>query len=253
MKSNFLLIMFFPLLLFSQEAKEHLIFQNAILTTNPAKIDMFEKALADHNKKYHSTDLNGVRVYQIRSGKNTGKYVISSGSTWSAFDKRKVIDGHDEHWKSEFLPNSLPTIDQSFWKFHTDKSHFPMDITVKILMVDMIDVKRGKFKEVMKIVETVSKVLKEKFPEETFGIYTNEFPSSKEGKDIAWVYFFDKASWLSNEMEFGKKYDEMFGEGSFEIILKKWRENTEGSSREIWTFREDLSGISGDIKSSARK
>ena len=91
-----------------------------------------------------------------------------------------------------------------------------------------------------------------KSPNETFGIYTNEFPSTKEGKDLAVISFFDKSAWLGEDHSIAKKYDEMNGTGSWDQFLKDWMDVTNGGETEIWMYVPELSGISGDVKAAAR-
>lgn len=245
-----------PLLAISQNSNEYTVFENAVLTPNPAQISQFEKGLAAHNKKYHGDGPYGARVHWISNGPNTGSYMWAMGPLpWSAIDNRPgQKDGHDADWDTNVMAYVAPgSGGQTYWKSEAEMSHFPKDFTVNNLLVDFYDIKRFKGKDAMKLLENIKKVMVEKFPDDTYGIYTNEFPSTKEGRDLANISFFEKSAWLGEDQEFPKKYDEVHGSGSFDQFLKDWEAVTDGSESELWIFRPDLSGISGEVKVAERQ
>ena len=253
-KKLFYLMMLSPLLVLSQNEKEYAVFENAMLTAKPDKVKMFEAGLAAHNKKYHSDNIYGARVYSIINGSNSGKYVWVMGPvTWSAMDNRPAEAGHDEDWNNNVVPYMESGADVTYWKFKSDLSNFPNDFKIKKLKVDIYDITRFQGKKVMEIMKKVKKVMSTKFPKESFGVYVNEFSNTKEGRDLAYISFFEKSAWLSEDSEFSKKYDEVFGKGSFEKIIKEWGQVTNGSQSELWVHREDLSGRSSEIMAIQRK
>ena len=243
-----------PLLVLSQNTKEYAVFENAMLTVKPDKVKQFEAGMAAHNKKYHSDNIYGARVYSIVSGSNSGKFIWTMGPvTWSDMDNRPTKGGHDEDWNNNVASYMESGADVTYWKFKTDLSNFPKDFKVNKMKVDVYDITRFQGKKAMEIMKKVKKVMITKFPEEAFGVYVNEFSSTKEGRDLAYVSFFEKSAWLGKDAQFEKKYDEVFGKGSFEKIIKEWGQVTNGSQSELWVHREDLSGRSGEIKAAQRK
>ncbi|WP_245529110.1 hypothetical protein [Aequorivita sublithincola] len=240
-----------PLLAISQNSTEYGVFETANLIPNPTQINQFEKGLAEHNKKYHGEGPHGVRVYWITNGPNTGSYHWSMGPfPWSSMDNGPAQkEGHDADWNKNVA--AYTTADsgaQSYWRSHTELSRFPKDFTIKNMSVDYWDIKRGKYEDAMKLVEKVNKVYAAKSPDEIWGIYTNEFGSTKEGRDLAVISFFDKSAWLGQDNSIAKKYDEMNGAGSWAQFIKDWIDVTNGGETEIWVFAPELSGISGDVK-----
>jgi len=239
-----------PLMALAQSENEYVIFETANLTPNPTQIAQFEKGLAAHNKKFHGDGPYGARIYWISSGPNTGSYNWTMGPLpWSALDGRPgEEEGHDADWNSNVLayvaPGSGAT---SYWKHEADVSRFSKDFTIKNMLVDYYDITRGKGKEAMALVEKIGKVYAEKFPDETYGIYTNQLSSTKEGRDLVVISFFDKSAWMGEDNEFAAKYDEVHGEGGFEQFLQDWYAVTEGGESELWLFRPDLSGIDGEV------
>ena len=250
------LMLLLPLLALSQSNTEYGVFENALLIPNHAQITQFEKGIMEHNKKYHGDEPYGVRVYWIANGPNTGNYVWVMGpSPWSAMDNRPAQkDGHDVDWNTNVAPYTMANSGaQTYWRGQTELSRFPKDFTIKKMAVDTWDIKRGKYEDAMKLVKKVHDVYAEKSPDETFGIYTNEFGSTKEGRDLAVISFFEKSAWLGEDHSIAKKYDEMNGTGSWKQFLKDWMDVTNGGGTEIWIYREDLSGISGDVKVAERQ
>lgn len=255
MKTKFFIFLLAPFFLFAQETTEYAVFQNTMFTASPDAVVNFESGLAEHNKKYHANAITGVRVYWIANGDNSGKYMLSAGAKpWSAFDNVKPIEGHDEHWTSSVLPFSEPGYKNTFWRFRSGLSNFPKDFTIDKLKVDIYDVKRGHMHNAIKLMVKVKQVMVEKYPEEAFGCYTNEFSNTIEAKDLAIVSFFGNASWLGEDSKFKEKYEEIFGENSFEEFWNDWKDITNGlTSSEIWLFREDLSGVNGEVKAATRE
>lgn len=244
-----------PFLAISQNSTEYGVFETANLTPNPAQITQFEKGLAAHNKKYHGEGPYGARVYWVSNGPNTGSYHWSMGPfPWSSLDNRPAQkEGHEADWNNnvaQYMTANSGT--QSYWRAQNELSRFPKDFTIKNMAVDYWDIKRGKYEDAMKLVEKVNKVYAEKSPDEIWGIYTNEFPSTKEGRDLAVISFFDNSAWLGEEHGLPQKYNEVYGEGSWEQFLKDWYDVTEGVESELWNFLPDLSGISGNVKAAER-
>ncbi len=245
-----------PFLALSQNSTEYGVFENALLIPNPTQISQFEKGITAHNKKFHGDGPFGVRVYWISNGPNTGKYVWAMGPfPWSALDNRPAQkEGHDADWNNNVAPyTTAESGTQSYWRGHNELSRFPKDFTIKNMLVDYYDVKRFKMDETKKLIEKINKVYAEKSQDDTYGIYINEFGSTKEGRDLAVISFFDKSSWLSRDNDFVTKYESVYGKGSWEQFGKDWFAVTDGGESELWVFRPDLSGISGDVKVSERE
>ncbi len=254
MKKFFYLILLIPFLAVSQNGNEYMVFENGLLSPQLDKISEFESGLAAHNKQYHNEGQFGARVYWIGNGPNTGKYLWVMGPLpWSAFDSRPEKEGHDEDWNSNVLQYMLPETDQTYFKFEAGMSNFPKDFTLNKLLVDYYDIKPFQRTKTMALLEKIEKVMKDKFPEATYGIYSNELPNSKDGNDISFISFFEKSAWMGEDRKFVDKYNEVHGAGSFDTFLKDWENATQGSYSELWHFRPELSGLSGEVKVAERQ
>lgn len=242
-------LLLIPLLVISQNNAEYMVMENTLIIPNVTKTAELDKGLAAHNKKFHKEGAYAANIFYIANGPNAGGYIWSMGPLpWSAMDDRPELQGHDEDWNKNVLPYMMPQGDQHYWKFHSELSNFPVDFTMNKLLVEYYDVKEFQMEKAIGLVKKIQKVMRDKFPNETYGIYTNELPSTKEGKDLAFVSFFQKSGWMGDDWKFAEKYNEVHGAGSFDTFLKDWEEATEGKHSELWYFKADLSGVSGEVK-----
>jgi hypothetical protein len=241
-------------LMMTAQTNEDLIFENVMLTINPEKIVEFEAGIAAHNKKFHSDGPYGARVYNILNGPNAGKYMLNMGPfTWSTIDARPAGKDHSDdnnHNVSKYL---TPEVRVNYMKMHPELSNFSKDFGLKKLSVFMIDVKRFKQQDfIEKVLKKVVKVYKEKMPDQIYGVYSNEM-NNMDGLDFGWVDFFDNSSWLAREDKFKQYFEEVHGAGSFSGFLADLEATTHGDQVEIWEVRNDLSGLSPQIKAAERQ
>lgn len=254
MKMLFLLILLVPFLAMSQvdEVPESslLLHENEILTPSPTKLNEFREGLKEHNEEFHSEDPYGVRVYYISSGPNTGKFVSVMGPfAWDALDDmQEESEDHNEDWEKNVQPYLLPSSNTSYWRFHPEMSSFSEDLEIDKLLVRYYDIKSYEEDRMIKLVDMIGMIMKEKFPEINYTTYTNIFPSEKEGRDLALVFFFDRYSWLGEDPDFKNAYEEIYGSESLEEFMTDWQEVTLGEESEIWIFQPELSGIDGEVE-----
>lgn len=251
MRAIFYWLLLIPFLAISQSNGSYTITENGMMTANPKFISEFETGVANHNNKYHTDGQFGSRIYQINNGPDYGKYLWVMGPIpWSTIDDRPQQEGHDEDWNKNIEPYTISDNDQHYWRFYPDLSNFPKDFSINKAKVDIIDVKRFKKNEVLALMNNVKKVMREKYLDDSYGVYYNEFTSEKDGKDLMIVSFYQDSGWLGRSNEFPVKYEEVFGKGTYDKFIKEWESLTHGKQTELWSFREDLSGIDGELKSS---
>lgn len=237
-----------------EQNQQYAVFENAILTPQPDKIQQFEEGMATHNKRFHASEPYGARVYYISNGPNVGKYMWAMGPvSWSALEERPDDQAHDDDWTNNVAKYMTADSDQTYWRFNTELSNFPEDFTVDKLLVDMYDVKRFENEKMMTATEKVANVMKEKFPDMTYGIYTNEMPSTKDGRDMAMVFFFDDMAWMGEDPKFVQAFEEMHGEESWKDFMKEWGEITDGKQSELWIFDPELSGLGANVEAMERQ
>jgi len=255
MKKLFLLLLVtLPFCIRAQE--DALIFESNTLTPEPSQIMKFEAAVAAHNKKYHASGPHGVRVYEIISGKNSGRYqwVMGPGH-WSDLDTRpSEEDNHSTDWVSNVLPNL--TVDQNtlYLKLDTKHSHFPHDFDVnKIFFYYWGLNPNADHEKINALLDKVLKVHNEKLPNEIYGVYRNELGSTSEGKDIIMGFFFDKYAWMGIDNGFDKKFEEVYGKDSWKAFLTDWNAQVKSFESEIWEYRADLSGLGPKVVAADRQ
>ncbi|PWL38440.1 hypothetical protein DKG77_09240 [Flagellimonas aquimarina] len=248
MKKVLIALLLLPLLTSAQDRPQEPLFMNVMITPHSGHVNDFESGLAAHNKKYHAEGANAVRVYWIASGKNSGKYIWSMGPTaWGAMDEANNTDeAHTNDWNTNVAPHAETTMETTYWKGDSKHSNFTRDFELKNLSVFYLDMKRFKEQSFMGILDKVTKVFKEKDGDEQWGVYFNELRSPKY-QDMVWINFFDSMSWMGEEDKFPQWYEEVHGEGTFMGFLKEFEAATNGDYQELWTYRSDLSGLSGQV------
>ena len=252
MKPLYFLIMLVPFLAFSQDVdqRSYLLHENVLLTPNLTSLSDFREGLLEHNEKYHSQAPYGARVYYISSGPNSGSYMWVMGPfPWNALDAdRDDREEHLEDWEENVQPYLLPGSNTSYWRFHPEISAFGEELELDKLLVRYYDVKAFEEERMLKLVEMAALVMREKFPKTLYTTYTNIFPSHKEGKDLALVFFFDSYSWLEQDPHFRSAYEEIYGSEGLEEFLASWQEVNLGEETEIWIFQPELSGLDGTVE-----
>ncbi|TDN87198.1 hypothetical protein DET49_11359 [Salegentibacter sp. 24] len=258
MKSIFYWMMLIPFLVFSQNEQdsheEYLIVGTTVFSAKSDKMKEFSEGMKNHNQQFHDQGAMGVRIFNILNGQNANSFMAVMGPMpWSALDEPELNQqAHDTDWINNVVPYIAEENETNFWKFHHRLSHFPPGFEMSKLKVSVWDIERGEYQAMLKGLDKVSKVLKEKLPEMPFGIYTNEFSSTKSGQDLSVVYFFDEFSWLAKDIQLKEKYNEVYGEGAFDTFLQEWMDTTKGASQELWVYNQDLSGIGPQVTTATK-
>lgn len=253
MKKLLYTLILLPLLMVSQ-TNESLVIENVMLTVNPEKIAEFETGIAAHNKKFHAEGPYGARVYNVLNGKNAGKYMLIMGPLpWSAMDGRPSSQEHTDDNNKNINKYLTSEVEVNYMKMHPDLSNFSKDFEIKKVSVFMLDVKRFKQQDfIEKVLKKVSKVYKEKMPDQLFGVYSNEM-NNMDGMDFAWVDFFENSSWLGRENKLPQYFEEVHGAGSFTKFMADVEATTDGDRTEIWVLRNDLSGPNAKVAAATRQ
>lgn len=237
---------------YAQEEAPTVVFDQIMVTPHPEKVADFHKAVAEHNKQFHSEAPRQVAVYQIMTGPNTGKYIWNLGPcTWAELDARPMDDAHNNHWSANVTPTLTTEANGTFWEYHPQYSSMSADFTLNMLHITFYDVKRGmgNFDKLKPIMERFTKMYRELYPEDMYGIYTNVMGSTSEGRDLAIVSFLDNYADMAIEHpDVPEKYNGMFGDGSYEKDMKTWMENTMGAATEMWAYMPELSSRPAEVQ-----
>ena len=257
MKTLIYLMMLLPLFCLSQNTEpsqaEPLVIATMLIAPQPGEIAAFKEGMQSHNNRFHDNGAMGVRIYQVLNGPNAEKYMAVMGPMpWSALDTPITGEDHESDWYDNVIPYMKDETDVNYWRFDAKNSHFPENFEINKLEVLTIDIKRGEQEAMQKGIETISQVFKEKYPDLPIGFYTNEFGSTKDGRDFSVVYFFDDFAWLGEDSKMKDRFNEVHGEGGYEQFMKDWLELSEGAQTEIWIYNEELSGLGPQVTTSTR-
>lgn len=210
------------------------------------QITLFEKNLAEHNKKYHSEGFMKAEVWTILSGTNSGKYAIWMGPlTFSDFDALEENKGHDADWNDNVLALCSEVSEMEWWKYNEELSYAPEGSFTGKDVFRVYDISRGqlyRFKEVLKKVVAVYKA--REYPD-YFLVYYNEF-SSNSNRDVAFASGFKTWASLDEKSTFKKDFEEVHGEGSWGPFLEEYRASFNSYEDELSIRAEHLGGVQQD-------
>ncbi|WP_224490642.1 hypothetical protein [Robertkochia flava] len=237
---------------YAQDEAPTVVFDQIMVTPNPSKVAEFHKAIAEHNKQFHSEAPRQVAVYQIMTGPNTGKYIWNLGPcTWADLDERPMDKAHNDHWANAVGPTLTTEANATFWEYHPELSNMNIDFKLNMLNITFWDIKMGmgNFDKVKGIVEKFVKLYHESYPDDNFGIYSNVMGSTAEGRDMALVGFMDKyADMAESNPDVPEKYNAMHGAGSYEKDMNEWVNLIQGSANEMWVFMPELSSRPAEVQ-----
>lgn len=227
--------------------EEPVIVQNVMIGVLPGHMADFRAGMSEHNKTFHAEGDYGCRVYSIANGENTGKYIWSMVSSWSAMDNRPAGEDHDNHWDTEVAVHLMPNANASFWRWNTDLSTNTGISEINKLMIWTVDLEIAKQSRAMELLEKVKKVYDEKMPDEPYGIYMNTMTSSAEGRDLAIVSYMNNLAEMNEQQDFVTYFNEVHGSGAFTSFITEWWSLIKAESTEMWVYDEELSGLGPQV------
>jgi len=193
----------------------------------------FLKNIKEHNEIYHNKTL-GVNTFvrYIPSGKYAGQYQwIEGPMSMEYLDNKMQIDGHEEHWQDNVQPYindkgvnhiNTPSNYNRVLSHLSNRKVYDFkngDKPTKILKVQQLNVKKGKMRDVLMILNNWSK--------SDFSVEYSvlmPFVNDATGNDITIVWHFDSMSeadiWIPGVKRDG--LDAAYGENGRKKISKAW-------------------------------
>ena len=206
------------------------------------QISLFEKNLAEHNKKYHSEGFRKVDVWKISSGSNSGKYASFMGPlTYSDLDGTEEIKGHDADWNDNVLPLCSEVSEKEWWKYNEELSYSPEGYESGKDVFRVYDVTRGQLYRFEEVLKKVVAVYKAKSYPEYFAVFYNEF-ASNSNRDVAFSRSFKTWASLDEKSNFKKDFEEVHGEGSWSTFIKEYQASFNSYEEELSVLAPHLSG-----------
>ncbi len=231
---------------FAQEEESYTMFDNTRFVVKSDKYKEFGKAMAHHNKTYHSGGPYHANVWNIVIGEDAGHMVWSMGPcTYTQHDDRPDGEEHMEDWLGNVMPNIKYIESSNLWKMDDKLSYSPegdaRSSKLSIRVYDLEDWQSYRFKELLtKVIE----VYKEKEYEHTLGTYWSQF-DVKADEDVAIVWGFNDWAFFDNDSKFMADFEDVHGKGSWFKFLEELRGSVKGAKDEVW---EIVPQISGDME-----
>lgn len=238
-----LAVMAFVTFAFAQESENYVMFENTRLVVKTDKYEEFSKAMAHHNKTYHSDGPYHANVWSVSYGENSGQMVWSMGPcTFTQLDGRPTGVEHMEDWMHNVMPTIKKIDGSNMWKRDNDYSYSPVeDDRSSKLSITVYDIKEWQGYRFKEILSKAIQVYKEKKYDWSFSTYWPQF-SVHADEDVALVWGFDSWAWFDKDPNFKNDFEEIHGEGSWQKFLEELRGTINGSKDEVWEIVPELSG-----------
>lgn len=227
---------------FAQEEADYVMFENTRLVVKTDKYKEFGKAMAHHNKTFHSDGPFHANIWNVSIGEKAGQMIWSMGPcTFAQHDDRPFGNEHMEDWLYHVMPTIKYIDGSNMWKMDKDHSYNPENARsskLSIRVYDLEDWQHYRFKELL---AKVVAVYKEKNYEWTFATYWAAFDVESD-EDVAIVWGFDKWAWFDKDSKFMADFEEVHGKGSWFKFLEELRGTVKGAKDEVWEIVPELSG-----------
>lgn len=212
------------------------------LEPNLDQITLFEKNLAEHNKKYHSEGFMKAEVWKVLSGTNSGQYALWMGPlTYSDFDAREENKGHDADWNDNVLALCSEVSEMEWWKRNDELSYSPEGSETGKDVFRVYDVTSGQFYRFKEVLKKVVAVYKAKEYPDYFSVFYNEF-SSNSNRDVAFASGFKTWASLDEKSTFKSDFEEVHGEGSWIPFMEEYKASYNSYEDELSLRADHLGG-----------
>ena len=235
-------ILAFTTFSFAQEEESYVMFENTRMAVKTDKYKEFGKAMAHHNKTYHSEGPYHANVWNIAIGEDAGQIVWSMGPcTFEQHDHRPDGSEHMEDWLYNVMPNIKYIASSNMWKRDDKLSYSPNDEGNTKLSIRVYDIKDWQGYRFKELLSKAMEVYKANSYDWSFQTYWPEFDAIP-GEDVALVWGFDTWAYFDKDMNFMKDFEKIHGEGSWFKFIEELRGTVESSKDEVWELVPEISG-----------
>ena len=187
--------------------------------------EKFEAAIKAHDLKFHPEGPYVAGLQKIEYGDRAGWYVWFFGiTTYAALDTRPLKEnGHADDWAKNIDPLVQSYGEINLWNYNPDLS-FGLDILRKSahFKARSLQLKPGQYYRFKAIAENLKKTF-ESMATTAFIVFNNPLHTSKTGSvGILWS-FNTYAEW-SKDAGTIKAYEKLFGDSSWQQMLKEWND-----------------------------
>lgn len=202
----------------------------------------FEKGLADHNKKFHTTAPYKTSIFEINTGPNSGAYELSMGPmTFTQMEGRPAGKEHDADW-AKVMEHVESTGESVYWRADKDISYAPAGSesfsSFRWRYMTLRPDQRDRFEGLMAQVE---KVFETKKLGAGFMAYWKY--GASQGPHVCTELSMPGMKYLDREDTWVKDFEEVHGEGSYDRYIEDLNMCVDRSKTydEFVKFRADLS------------
>jgi len=212
---------------------QNVIFETIYLNPKTESIKELGEKIKSHNQKFHATAPYGASVWEVLTGPRSGDmFWVMGPFTFADLDKRPAEGGHDDDWSGNVLPLTNSMHDGSYWKLIPEFAYFPSEnYQGKVMRVRLAHIKPGKMEEFRREMTRIMEVVNKNKPGNSFSIYNNM--ANDGDKDVAVVWQYPNYAYLDMDYEFNKKYEDMFGDNSWNEFQEAMNEIVISSSDEL--------------------
>lgn len=241
-KTVFILSLFVVAALAASAQQSYRMFEMMYMTVKSGHEKEFEKAVALHNKKFHSQAPYKVTLAEVELGPNSGDYTWVMGPlTFTDLDGRPADDAHESDWSATVMTHVEKVSGADYWRVDDKLSYSPLETaTGERRMVTYYDIAPGKGYRFDELVKKLLKVYQDKKYKDNFTFLRNSF-NTGNGRDVMIISFFDKFSYFDADNTMVKDYEEMYGQGSWSQFMTEYNEVVVSSTDEIRHRRAELS------------
>lgn len=246
MKKMFFFLLLLPFMLSAQgDAPTNNMFENLVITPVQGKVEDLRTNMAAHNKKYHNEGPYHANVFQVMAGPNTGKMIWSMGPcNFSHMDGHPNDPEHSQDWRTNVMPFIEHLEHGGFWSQNVDLSYWPEGMNFQKLRIRIIDIKRGEAYRFRQLMGNVREVYAKKEYKRAHVVYSRRLAST-DGRDMVSLFGYESWSALDGS-GLEKDYEEVHGEGSWDLFQEELEECVEGFDDDLWELVVELSGSSGN-------
>ncbi len=174
-----------------------------------------------------------VNVFQIIAGPNMGKMIWSMGPCdFEHIGKNPGGDAHNEDWVTNIIPLTEDISHNGYWRLIGELSYAPEGVNFEKYRVRSISIKRGERYRFDKMMANIRQVYEKKRFNTPHLIFDRRMASS-DGRDVDVLFGYNDWSELERP-SFGDEYDEVHGEGSWQLFLEELEECVEKTNDELW-------------------
>jgi len=217
---------------------QNVVFETIYLQPKTENLKEFGENVKAHNEKFHAESPYSANAWQVNTGEHSGQILWIMGPfTFADLDNRPGAGAHNEDWMNNVMPLTQGMNDGNYWKMLPEYGYLPSEnYQGKIMRARLIDIKPGKWDEFLHMMTMINKVYAANKFGHSFALFDNW---SYDGvRDAAIVWSYDNYAYFDTDLEFSKKYEEVYGDNSWNQFNEAMREIVESSYDEIYELME---------------